>query len=85
MDVHSIMELPVPVAASSESPSSKRKASSVESDDLSATQSRKTRKRIPSDQWEAKRPIITKLYQIEKKSLKEVMDIMEKEHNFTAT
>lgn len=85
MSENGIMDLPVPGTSSSESPSLKRKASSVESDDLSATQSRKTRKRIPSDQWEAKRPVITKLYQIEKKSLKEVMDIMEKEYNFTAT
>lgn len=85
MSEHGVMELPIPTTSPSESPSMKRKALSVESDDLSATQSRKTRKRIPSDQWEAKRPIITKLYQIEKKSLKEVMDIMENEHNFTAT
>ncbi|KAH7152933.1 hypothetical protein EDB81DRAFT_649202 [Dactylonectria macrodidyma] len=43
------------------------------------------RKRIPSQEWEKKRPIITRLYQEEKKSLKEVMDILERDHNFTAT
>ena len=76
----------MPATGPSASPSPKRQTSSVESDDvLSAIQSRKARKRIPSDQWEAKRPIITKLYQLEKKSLKEVMRVMENEHNFTAT
>ncbi|KFA69124.1 hypothetical protein S40285_00022 [Stachybotrys chlorohalonatus IBT 40285] len=45
----------------------------------------RARKRIPTDQWDAKRPIITKLYQEEKRPLKEVMDILEKEHGFTAT
>lgn len=43
------------------------------------------RKRIPGEEWEAKRPIITKLYQEEKKSLKEVMDILERDHRFRAT
>lgn len=86
MGGNAIRELPVPATGQSESPSPIRKTSSVESDDvLSAMQSRKSRKRIPSDQWEAKRPIITKLYQVEKKSLKEMMSIMENEHNFTAT
>jgi hypothetical protein len=42
-------------------------------------------KRIPSEQWEAKRVLITKLYQEEKRSLKEVMDILEREHGFKAT
>lgn len=77
------MELPT--SSSSAEPSLKRKTSPLESEDLSAIQARKTRKRIPSDQWEAKRPIITKLYQVEKRSLKEVMDIMERDHGFTAT
>ena len=45
----------------------------------------KSRKRIPSDEWEKKRPIIARLYQEEKKSLKEVMDILARDHQFTAT
>lgn len=49
------------------------------------TSSESGKKRIPSEQWEAKRGIITRLYQEEKKSLKEVMDYLEKEHGFTAT
>lgn len=43
------------------------------------------RKRIPSAEWEKKRPVITRLYQEEKKSLKDVMETLEREHNFTAT
>lgn len=63
-----------------------RKASMDESDELDSSQRRAmTRKRIPSDQWEAKRAIITKLYQEEKRSLKEVMDILERDYNFKAT
>lgn len=49
------------------------------------TSSESCKKRIPSEQWEAKRGIITQLYQDEKKSLKEVMGYLEKEHGFTAT
>lgn len=45
----------------------------------------KTRKRVPAEIWEVKRPIITRLYQEEKRSLKEVMDIMERDYKFTAT
>ncbi|KAI5458462.1 hypothetical protein BGZ63DRAFT_46994 [Mariannaea sp. PMI_226] len=57
-----------------------------ESDDTDISMPRSMpRKRIPSQEWEKKRPIITRLYQEEKKSLKEVMDILEREHNFTAT
>lgn len=43
------------------------------------------RKRIPGEIWETKRPIITKLYQEEKKSLKEVMEVLERDHGFKAT
>jgi hypothetical protein len=42
-------------------------------------------RRIPSAEWEKKRPIITKLYQEEKRPLKEVMEVLEREHGFTAT
>lgn len=49
------------------------------------TSSESGTKRIPSEQWEAKRGIITQLYQEEKKSLKEVMDFLEREHGFNAT
>ncbi|KAF7556623.1 hypothetical protein G7046_g6246 [Stylonectria norvegica] len=44
-----------------------------------------SRKRIPSEEWEKKRPVITQLYQEEKKSLREVMEILEREHRFKAT
>lgn len=63
----------------------KRKASTDDSDDMAVLQTRKTRKRIPTDQWEAKRSTITKLYQIEKRPLKEVMEIIERDHGFKAT
>ena len=49
------------------------------------TPQRKMRQRIPRDEWEQKRHIVTKLYQEDKKPLKEVMDILAKEHNFKAT
>ncbi|KAF5024116.1 hypothetical protein F66182_3818 [Fusarium sp. NRRL 66182] len=42
-------------------------------------------KRIPSAEWEKKRPIIAKLYQEEKRPLREVMEVLEREHGFTAT
>ncbi|RFN45660.1 hypothetical protein FIE12Z_10106 [Fusarium flagelliforme] len=42
-------------------------------------------RRIPSAVWEKKRPIITRLYQEEKRPLKEVMEVLEREHGFTAT
>lgn len=51
----------------------------------SSVPSSRTRKRIPGDEWETKRPIITKLYQEERKSLKEVMEILERDHGFKAT
>ncbi|KAL2756957.1 hypothetical protein ACRALDRAFT_1062623, partial [Sodiomyces alcalophilus JCM 7366] len=66
----------------------KRKASSTDSDgdDTASLGSQtKARKRVPTEIWEAKRPIITRLYQEEKRSLKEVMDIMEREYQFVAT
>ncbi|KAF9870765.1 hypothetical protein CkaCkLH20_11664 [Colletotrichum karsti] len=65
----------------------KRKASTdSEADDMTSPgQSAKPRKRVPAEIWETKRPIITRLYQEEKKSLKEVMEIMEREYHFTAT
>lgn len=69
---------------------SKRKASSTDSDgdgdDTASMGSRtKIRKRVPTEIWEAKRPIITRLYQEERRSLKEVMDIMERDYQFIAT
>ncbi|KDN61966.1 hypothetical protein CSUB01_11652 [Colletotrichum sublineola] len=48
-------------------------------------QSAKPSKRLPAEIWEAKRPIITRLYQEENKSLKEVMEIMQRKHHFVAT
>ena len=71
----------------------KRKASSdadaefdVDTDpDAMAGALSKPRKRVPAEIWETKRPIITRLYQEEKRSLKEVMDIMERDYKFTAT
>ena len=49
------------------------------------TSSETGKKRIPSEQWEAKRGIITQLYHEENKSLKEVMDILERDYGFSAT
>jgi hypothetical protein len=70
----------------------KASASSDEVDDIddiddmaSTPPPSKSRKRVPAEIWETKRPIITRLYQEEKRSLKEVMDIMERDYNFTAT
>lgn len=66
----------------------KRKAASTDSeDDESAGMlpQAKARKRVPTEEWEAKRPIITRLYQEEKRSLKEMMEIMERDYEFTAT
>lgn len=51
----------------------------------SSALSLKPHKRIPTESWEAKRPIITKLYQEERKSLKEVMEILQRDHGFKAT
>ncbi|GKT94980.1 hypothetical protein Ct61P_12830 [Colletotrichum tofieldiae] len=48
-------------------------------------QSAKPRKRVPAEIWETKRPIIARLYQEEKKSLKEVMEIMQRDYHFVAT
>lgn len=45
----------------------------------------KPRKRVPAEIWETKRPIITRLYQEEKKSLKEVMETMQRDYHFVAT
>ncbi|EFQ26072.1 hypothetical protein CGRA01v4_14515 [Colletotrichum graminicola] len=47
--------------------------------------SAKPSKRLPAELWETKRPIITRLYQEENKSLKEVMEIMQRKHHFVAT
>ncbi|TDZ54639.1 hypothetical protein CTRI78_v006198 [Colletotrichum trifolii] len=65
----------------------KRKASTdSEADDMASPgQSARPRKRVPAEIWETKRPIITRLYQEEKKSLKEVMEIMERDYHFVAT
>ncbi|KAK2052735.1 hypothetical protein LY76DRAFT_650348 [Colletotrichum caudatum] len=53
--------------------------------EASPRQSAKPSKRLPAEIWETKRPIITRLYQEENKSLKEVMEIMQRKHNFVAT
>lgn len=37
------------------------------------------------DRWAELRPIITRLYREENKTLKDTMEIMEREHNFSAT
>ncbi|KAF6844030.1 hypothetical protein CMUS01_01529 [Colletotrichum musicola] len=65
----------------------KRKASTdSEADEMTSPgQSSKPRKRVPAEIWETKRPIITRLYQEEKRSLKEVMEIMERDYHFVAT
>ncbi|KAH7309498.1 hypothetical protein B0I35DRAFT_412420 [Stachybotrys elegans] len=42
-------------------------------------------RRVPPEQWDAMRPIITRLYQEEKRPLKEVMEILKRDHEFTAT
>ncbi|KAJ0298536.1 hypothetical protein COL5a_011999 [Colletotrichum fioriniae] len=65
----------------------KRKTSTdSEADEMTSSgQSAKPRKRVPAEIWEAKRPIITRLYQEEKKSLKEVMEIMQRDYHFAAT
>ncbi|KPM37279.1 hypothetical protein AK830_g9290 [Neonectria ditissima] len=64
----------------------RRNSTPGDSDDTDISMPRSIpRKRIPSSEWEKKRPIITRLYQEEKKPLKEVMEILERDHNFTAT
>ncbi|KAH6975446.1 hypothetical protein BKA56DRAFT_89761 [Ilyonectria sp. MPI-CAGE-AT-0026] len=64
----------------------RRNSTPGDSDDTDISMPRSIpRKRIPSQEWEKKRPIITRLYQEEKKPLKEVMEILERDHNFTAT
>ncbi|CAG9994075.1 unnamed protein product [Clonostachys byssicola] len=84
MDPSELAAMATPASTSDAESTFKRKLS-VESDEMGAIQQRKTRKRIPSEQWEAKRPIITKLYQVEKRSLKEVMEILERDYGFEAT
>jgi hypothetical protein len=42
-------------------------------------------KRVPTEQWETIRPLFTRLYQEEKRPLKEVMEILERDHHFKAT
>ncbi|CAM1510051.1 Fc.00g003860.m01.CDS01 [Cosmosporella sp. VM-42] len=65
----------------------KRKPTPDDSDDTgsSSMPPSKSRKRIPSEEWEKKRPIIARLYQEEKKSLREVMEILQRDHQFSAT
>ncbi|GKT48927.1 uncharacterized protein ColSpa_09108 [Colletotrichum spaethianum] len=66
--------------------SKKRMSPSAEADEVASPgQSVKPRKRVPAEIWETKRPIITRLYQEEKKSLKEVMEIMQRDYQFVAT
>jgi hypothetical protein len=61
---------------------SRKRKSSCSSDEADQ---RTTRKRLPAETWEAKRPIIARLYQEEKRPLKEVMDIMQRDYEFNAT
>jgi len=68
----------------------KRKAATLQDlddddNDINSSGSSKSRKRVPAEIWETKRPIITRLYQEEKRSLKEVMQTMERDYDFTAT
>ncbi|KZL66751.1 hypothetical protein CT0861_04456 [Colletotrichum tofieldiae] len=67
--------------------SAKKKVSpDFEAGDMASPgQSAKPRKRVPAEIWETKRPIIARLYQEEKKSLKEVMEIMQRDYHFVAT
>ncbi|KAF4451864.1 hypothetical protein F53441_5183 [Fusarium austroafricanum] len=66
--------------------SARRRTSPGDSDDTDMSFPRcAPGRRIPSLEWEKKRPIITKLYQEEKRPLKEVMEVLEREHGFTAT
>ncbi|KAM0237301.1 hypothetical protein ACHAPO_004648 [Fusarium lateritium] len=66
--------------------SARRRATPGDSDDTDLSLPRcAPGRRIPSSEWEKKRPIITKLYQEEKRPLKEVMEVLEREHGFTAT
>lgn len=60
-------------------------SSNTSRDESSSSAMDASKRRIPSEQWEAKRGIITQLYQEEKRSLKEVMTIMEKQYSFNAT
>ncbi|KAF4983393.1 hypothetical protein FZEAL_1122 [Fusarium zealandicum] len=72
--------------ASSSVFSARRRPTPGDSDDTDISMPRSAPgKRIPSAEWLAKRPIITRLYQEEKRPLKEVMEILEREHGFTAT
>jgi hypothetical protein len=49
-------------------------------DMIATTQkTRKTRRRIPNEKWEEQRPLITRLYQAERRSLNEVMQILKRE------
>ncbi|KAM0354196.1 hypothetical protein ACHAPU_001232 [Fusarium lateritium] len=64
----------------------RRRATPVDSDDTDMSLPRcAPGRRIPGVEWEKKRPVITKLYQEEKRPLKEVMEVLEREHGFTAT
>ncbi|RSL94817.1 hypothetical protein CEP52_012432 [Fusarium oligoseptatum] len=66
--------------------SARRRPTPGDSDDTDMSTPRSAPgKRIPSSEWEKKRPIITRLYQEEKRPLKEVMEILQREHGFTAT
>ncbi|KAM0558215.1 hypothetical protein ACHAPJ_004900 [Fusarium lateritium] len=66
--------------------SAKRRTSLGDSDDTDLSLPRSAPgRRIPSSEWEKKRPVITKLYQEEKRPLKEVMEVLKREHGFTAT
>jgi hypothetical protein len=79
------MEHSAPSATASPPDTHADQLSTDESDVMKMMQTRRTRRRIPNDQWEAKRALITRLYQKEKKSLKEVMDILERDYDFRAT
>lgn len=67
-------------------PAKRKSSTDSEADDMASPgPSAKPRKRVPAEIWEKKRPIITRLYQEERKSLKEVMEIMERDYHFVAT
>lgn len=68
-------------AATSDTEQSPERSVSPSNSDVVARirQTRKTRRRIPNEKWEEKRPLITRLYQVERRSLNEVMQILKRD------
>jgi hypothetical protein len=68
-------------AATSDTEQSPERSISPSNSDVVARirQTRKTRRRIPNEKWEEKRPLITRLYQVERRSLNEVMQILKRD------